>query len=438
MTGGDSAHPPELVGSAYLRLVLLGGLVGIPAGLVAALFLGFVHDLEHWMWTDLPDALGESSPPWYLVLGLPVVGAAIVAAARLFLPGDGGHPPLEGLHAGVIPVSHAPGIALAAIGTLAFGAVLGPEAPVVALGAAVAIAVTWFAKLGERESTVLATAGSFSAISALFGGPLVGGVLLVESGARPRSGPASRPAARLRRRGGGLPDLRRASATGAGSTPPASIVPEPAALRGHPSARPDRRDCGRPCDRATIVAINRFAARIEGEGDSRLGMVSFLIAGGFAVGLIALLADGLGADSQDVLFSGQASIPALVAETSTGIVLLLIVAKALAYAVSLACGFRGGPIFPAVFLGIGIATLPVVWFDVSPTLAVAVGAAAGTAAQTRLLLTSMLFASLLVGTQGLDAVPAAVLAAAAAWIVRTALDKRRGAESPYRDAHAAA
>ena len=117
-------------------------------------------------------------------------------------------------------------------------------------------------------------------------------------------------------------------------------------------------------------------------------------------GCIALVADGLGANSQDVLFSGQASIPALVAETSTGVVLLLLVAKALAYAVSLACGFRGGPIFPAIFLGIGVATLPVVWFDVSPTLAIAVGAAAGTAAQTRLLLTSMLFATLLVGIAG--------------------------------------
>ena len=82
MTGGDSAHQPELGGRAYLRLVLLGGLVGIPAGLAAALFLAFVHELEHWLWTDLPDALGESSPPWYLVLGLPVVGALIVVAAR--------------------------------------------------------------------------------------------------------------------------------------------------------------------------------------------------------------------------------------------------------------------------------------------------------------------------------------------------------------------
>jgi H+/Cl- antiporter ClcA len=437
VTGGDSAHPPELAGSAYLRLVLLGALVGIPAGLVAALFLGFVHDLEHWLWTDLPDALGESSPPWYLVLGLPVVGASIVAAARLLLPGDGGHPPLEGLHAGIVPVSHAPGIALAAIGTLAFGAVLGPEAPVVALGAAVAIAVTWFARLGERESTVLATAGSFSAISALFGGPLVGGVLLVESGMG--LGAALLPAL--------LPGFV-AAAVGylifvgfgdwGGLNAPGLVVPDLPLYEGTHLLDLLVAIAVGVATAAIVVAINRLATRVEGEGSSRLGMVAFLIAGGFAVGLIALVADGLGTDSQDVLFSGQASIPALIAETSTGVVLLLIVAKALAYAVSLACGFRGGPIFPAIFLGIGLATLPVVWFDVSPTLAIAVGAAAGTAAQTRLLLSSMLLATLLVGSQGLDAVPAAVLAAAAAWIARTALDQRYGPKPPYRDAHASA
>jgi chloride channel protein, CIC family len=65
-----------------------------------------------------------------------------------------------------------------------------------------------------------------------------------------------------------------------------------------------------------------------------------------------------------------------------------------------------------------------VWFDVSPTLAVAVGAAAGMAAGTRLLITSTLFASLLVGSAGLDAVPAAVLAARAAWLTVRALDRR--------------
>jgi chloride channel protein, CIC family len=174
-----------------------------------------------------------------------------------------------------------------------------------------------------------------------------------------------------------------------------------------------------------IVGVRRFAADVSDRGENRLTMPVLLVAGGLAVGLLAQIADWLGADSQDVLFSGQASVPALVGEDSTKIVFILLVAKALAYAVSLGCGFRGGPVFPAVFLGVGLATLTVIWLDVSPTLAVAVGAAAGMAAMTRLLLTSMLFAALLVGRNGLDAVPAAVLAAAAAWLTMAALDRAR-------------
>ncbi len=64
------------------------------------------------------------------------------------------------------------------------------------------------------------------------------------------------------------------------------------------------------------------------------------------------------------------------------------------------------------------------WFDTSPTVSVAVGAAAGMAAGTRLLITSVLFATLLVGTAGIDATPAAVLAAAAAWLTMQTLDRR--------------
>jgi H+/Cl- antiporter ClcA len=134
----------------------------------------------------------------------------------------------------------------------------------------------------------------------------------------------------------------------------------------------------------------------------------------------------LGADSQDILFSGQASTSVVVTESSAVTVIVLLVAKFLGYAISLGCGFRGGPIFPAVFLGIALAALAVVWFDVSPTLAIAVGAAAGMAAQARLLFSPLIFAALLVGSQGADAVPAAVIAAAAAWLTRAALGRRAG------------
>jgi chloride channel protein, CIC family len=176
------ADPPrELDWRAYLKLVAIGGVIGIPAALLASVFLAFVHDLEHWLW-HLPDALGHTSPPWYLVIGLPVAGACIVFAARRFLPGDGGHPPLQGIGGGAVPLANAPGIALAAVGSLSFGAVLGPEAPLIALGAVVGAVVTLFARVGQKAGAVLATAGSFSAISALFGGPIVGGMMMTEGG----------------------------------------------------------------------------------------------------------------------------------------------------------------------------------------------------------------------------------------------------------------
>jgi len=179
-----------------------------------------------------------------------------------------------------------------------------------------------------------------------------------------------------------------------------------------------------------IVAIDRFARDAAARFEQRRTMPVLLLAGGLTVGLLALLADALGAEANEILFSGQSAIPELIAEQTTSVLLLILAAKAIAYAVSLASGFRGGPIFPAVFLGIGIGTLPVVWFDVSPTLAIAAGAAAGMAAQTRFLLTAMLFAALLVGSAGLDATPAAVLAAVAAWLTATALDARPRPDSP--------
>jgi H+/Cl- antiporter ClcA len=176
---------------------------------------------------------------------------------------------------------------------------------------------------------------------------------------------------------------------------------------------------------ATAVAVvggHRLARRLAGLRERRVTMPVLLIAGGLAVGCLAELADVLGADSQDVLFSGQAALPNVVVEGSAGVVIVLVAAKAIAYGICLGCGFRGGPVFPAIFLGIGLATLAVIAFDVSPTLAVAVGAAAGMAAATRLLISSLVIAALLVGTVGVDAIPAAVLAATGAWLTVTTLD----------------
>jgi chloride channel protein, CIC family len=409
---GGSAH--------YLRLVLLAALIGVPAAFLAALFLAAVNWLQHALWTDVPHALGLSAPPWYLVLGYPVVGAGIVIAARMLLPGDGGHDPLAGLSTKPTTVSHGAGVVLAALGTLVFGAVLGPEAPLIALGSVIGMAVVPLAKRDPSGTAVLSTAGSFSAISALFGGPIVAGMLLVEAGVG--AGTALLPAL--------LPGLVAAAigyvifigfGTWGGLHMSGLQVPDLPAYHGLHAG-----------DLAIAIGVGLVAAVVI-EGIRKLGLAIegmplphgklpiLLVGGGLVTGLIALLAGALGANPQDVLFSGEASVPALVAQQSVVIVLILLIGKGLAYAVCLGCGFRGGPVFPSIFVGVGVAALAEAAFHTSPTLTVAIGTAAGMAAMTRLLFAPLLFAVLLVGTNGVDTVPAVVLASASSWLLTSAL-----------------
>jgi H+/Cl- antiporter ClcA len=356
----------------------------------------------------------------------------LVIAARTFLPGDGGHSPLQGLKAGETPLRYVPGVVLAAIGTLAFGAVLGPEMPVIALGSAVGVLVNSFVKLGPRERSVVANAGSFSAISALFGGPLVAGMLLVESGLS--LGTRLLPAL--------LPGLVAAGIgylvfVGLGSweglNAPGLQVPSLPPYEGEVIADLVLAVVVGVVAGLVLAGVRELGRRFDAF-QPRVGMPVLLLAGGIAVGLLALIGQALGADSQDVLFSGQASLGIVTSAGSLSLVLVLLVTKSLAYAVSLGSGFRGGPIFPAIFIGVAVASVPVVVFGSSPTWAIAVGAAAGMAAQTRLLISPLLLASLLVGPEGSDTIPAAVLAAATAWIFAMALERRRAPPEPATQA----
>jgi H+/Cl- antiporter ClcA len=421
----EPAAAAQMSARAYLVLTLLGAAIGIPAALLAAGLFASIHVLQHWLWTELPAALGYTEAPWFLVLALPVVGAVLVVFARLALPGDGGHSPLHGLDPSPAPLRYAPGVVLAALGSLCFGAVLGPEMPVIVLGAITGTVIAGAARVDERGRRVLALAGSFSAISALFGGPLVAGLLMVE-------GSLSAGAQLLRIL---LPGLVAAAIGytifvgigdwgGLAETPLA--VPDLAVYDG--TTIPDLAT-GLVVGVVTAVLVLATRAAggvIAGRAASRPALT---IAGGAALGLLAIGATALGADSGDVLFSGQASIPVLVSAPSTAAVLVLLVAKAIGYAISLGSGFRGGPIFPAIFIGVGVASIGVASLGLSPTLAIAIGASAGMAAQTRLLISPLLFAALLVGPAGADAMPAAVLATVGAWLTAEAVERRGGGSS---------
>jgi H+/Cl- antiporter ClcA len=127
--------------------------------------------------------------------------------------------------------------------------------------------------------------------------------------------------------------------------------------------------------------------------------------------LIGLLATGYqlvtGNSFTQVLFSGQDALPALVehaADYSVGVLLLLAVFKAGAYGLSLSA-FRGGPVFPAMFIGavLGIAVSGLPGMSLAPAIGMGIGAMC--AAMLRLPLTSTLLATVLLGSDGVSVTP---------------------------------
>lgn len=64
----------------------------------------------------------------------------LVGAVIRYLPGGGGHIPAEGFSAGgAASARELPGVLVAALAGLGLGAILGPEAPLIALGGALAV-----------------------------------------------------------------------------------------------------------------------------------------------------------------------------------------------------------------------------------------------------------------------------------------------------------
>ena len=86
---------------------------------------------------------------------------------------------------GVITPDQIPGVFLAALAMLALGAVLGPEAPLIALGGGLAVLAVRFRQRDMPAQTlaVVGAAGSFAAIATLFGSPLPAAFLLMEAAA---------------------------------------------------------------------------------------------------------------------------------------------------------------------------------------------------------------------------------------------------------------
>ena len=120
-----------------------------------------------------------------------------------------------------------------------------------------------------------------------------------------------------------------------------------------------------------------------------------------------------------VLFSGQGALPELVQNAgsySGSVLALLITFKILGYGLSLSA-FRGGPVFPAMFIGaaLGIAAAGLPGMSLAPAIGMGIGAMS--CAMLRLPLTSTLLATLLLGADGATETPVVVVAVAVAYVI---------------------
>src|SRR5262249_6318726 len=100
------------------------------------------------------------------------------------------------------------------------------------------------------------------------------------------------------------------------------------------------------------LSIRRLALRGRPQIERR-SLILTPVAGLLVAAFAAIYSQGTRQASADVIFSGEESLPILVRSAGTytvGTLLLLLVCKSLAYSVSLG-SFRGGPVFPSLFIG---------------------------------------------------------------------------------------
>ncbi|MFA9269390.1 MAG: chloride channel protein [Baekduiaceae bacterium] len=426
-----SEQADEIIrGRPFVGLLVLAGIVGFVVSFAAWLFLEGTYQLQQLLFKDLPDSVGIDGdlPLWYLVVVLAVAGV-IVAFAVARLPGKGGHIPAHGLAGGdpAQPID-VPGIMLAAVGSIGFGLVLGPEAPLIALGTGLAIYTVHLTRreVPPQAMMIIAAGGSFAALSFIFESPIIAAIILIEAtglgGAQQRL--VLLPgllAAGL----GSLVSIGIGSVTGL-NTSDYALGALPLPKFDEPSVA----DFFWAILLAAVIAVVvQLMLRIGRETEKLATPRPFVVlpAVGVAVAVLAFIF-GAATDqsSVSVLLSGQDALPVLISgadDWPLATLALLLLCKGLAYSLSLG-SFRGGPTFPALFLGAAAGLMAAELPGFSETPAVAVGMAAAAVAVLRLPLSAAVLGILLTAEAGAGSSPLIIVAVVVAMIITLRFSNR--------------
>jgi H+/Cl- antiporter ClcA len=319
----------------------------LAVGVGSALVLLVVDFLsEHWLhdflWKTMPSRLGTAPDSrWWIFAVLTAAGVAVGLIVWL-MPGHAGPDPATiGLLHPPGPLVEVPGLLLAAIVGLAAGVSLGPEFPIVGANTAIAVAIgaRFIPRVASSGWAGLATAGT---LGALFGTPIAAALMITESLAAVHSeeslwdrlfAPLAAAAA------GGLTAL----AISPGNTLNVGLP----AYRGfHPI---DLLSGAVIAAAATLVGLGAtwLFPRIYALFHALRHPMLILTAGGVVLGLLGALGGPI------TLFKGLEQMRDLAADPhGAGWLAGVAAIKLAALLVAATVGFRGGRVFPAIFIAV--------------------------------------------------------------------------------------
>ncbi|WP_244469967.1 ion channel protein, partial [Escherichia coli] len=326
-----------------LLLSLPAVAIGIASSLILIVVMKIASVLQNLLWQRLPGTLGiaQDSPLWIIGV-LTLTGIAVGLVIRFSQGHAGPDPACEPLIGAPVPPSALPGLIVALILGLAGGVSLGPEHPIMTVNIALAVAIgaRLLPRVNRMEWTILASAGT---IGALFGTPVAAALIFSQT----LNGSSEVPLwDRL------FAPLMAAAAgaltTGLFFHPHFSL----------PIAHYGKMEMTDILSGAIVAAIAIAAGmvavwclpRLHAMMHQMKNPVLVLGIGGFILGILGVMGGPVS------LFKGLDEMQQMVANQafSTSDYFLLAVIKLAALVVAAASGFRGGRIFPAVFVGVAL------------------------------------------------------------------------------------
>ncbi|CAD7561783.1 Chloride channel protein [Citrobacter europaeus] len=318
-------------------------IIGIASSLVLIVVMKVASVLQQFLWERLPVSIGIAQDSALWIIGMLTLTGIMVGLVIRYSQGHAGpDPACEPLIGMPVPTSAIPGLLAALILGLAGGVSLGPEHPIMTVNIALAVALgsRMFPRIAKLDWTILASAGT---IGALFGTPVAAALVFSQTLNSSNEVPLwDRLFAPL-------------MAAAAGSLTTSLFFHPHFSL---PIAHYTQMHLIDILSGAVVAAIAIAAGMVAVWCLPRLHRlmhrlkhpVLILGVGGFILGILGVIGGPL------TLFKGLDEMQQMAFSQTLGTsdYFMLAVIKLAALVVAAASGFRGGRIFPAVFVGVAL------------------------------------------------------------------------------------